>query len=113
MTQWRVLTIFAIPALVAQEAQQGSVTGFVSDASHAIMPDVEVVVTNKGTNLSRRTQTGNAGLYTFVGLDAGAYSVRAAASGFKTQEWPEIQLDTGASLRVDFTMEIGAAAGSR
>ncbi|MDQ2901581.1 MAG: carboxypeptidase-like regulatory domain-containing protein, partial [Acidobacteriota bacterium] len=81
-----------------------------SDASHAMMPNVEVVVTNKGTNLSRRAQTTNAGLYTFVGLDPGTYSLHVTASGFKTQERPEIQLDTGASLRVDFTMEVGSAS---
>ncbi|MGI8991218.1 MAG: carboxypeptidase regulatory-like domain-containing protein [Bryobacteraceae bacterium] len=105
-----LLILFAVPALFAQEAQQGSLTGFVSDASRATMPNAEVVVTNKGTNLSRRARTSGAGLYTFVGLDPGAYTLHVAAAGFKTQERPEIQLDTGASVRVDFTMEIGAAS---
>ncbi|MDQ2901904.1 MAG: carboxypeptidase-like regulatory domain-containing protein, partial [Acidobacteriota bacterium] len=74
MMKWWLI-VFAIPVLFAQEAQQGSITGYVSDASHAMMPNVEVVVTNKGTNLSRRAQTTNAGLYTFVGLDPGTYGL--------------------------------------
>lgn len=95
-------------ALFAQEAQQGTITGFVSDSSHAMMGHVLVTVTDKATGVSRAEATSSSGLYTFVGLNPGTYDVRAALPGFKSEERTGVTLDTGASVRVDFLMEVGS-----
>ena len=100
--------VIAAAALFAQEAQQGTVTGFVSDSSHAQMARVTVTVTNKGTGVARTQNTGASGLYNFPGLNPGTYHVRASMAGFKTEERPDIVLDTGASIRLDFVMEVGS-----
>ena len=50
----RFITPFVVAgALFAQEAQQGTITGFVSDSSHAMMGHVQVTVTDKATGAAR------------------------------------------------------------
>jgi hypothetical protein len=95
---------------VAQDSQQGSITGFVYDQSQAVIPGVEVTATSRNTGLSRASTTNEAGLYTIVGLQPGVYDIRASSEGFKTVAQSDAQLSVGAILRVDFTMEIGAVS---
>jgi hypothetical protein len=92
----------------AQDSQQGSITGFVYDATQAVIPGVAVTATSRSTGISRRTMSNQAGLYSLVGLEAGSYDVVAASDGFKTGRSPEIQLSVGETRRVDFTMELGS-----
>ncbi len=104
------LALFVIAATaLAQEAEQGAITGYIFDSTHAVVPRAEVTVTSLATNRSRTARTGDSGLYTFNGLEPGAYNVRAAASGFKTENRTAVTVDTGAVVRVDFTMQVGQA----
>lgn len=95
-------------ALLAQEANQGAITGFVYDASQAVVPNAEVTVTSQATRQARSARAGAEGLYTVLALQPGLYHVRAAATGFKTVEVRDILLNVGASVRVNFNLEVGA-----
>jgi hypothetical protein len=104
-----VCLFLAAATALGQEAQQGSITGYVSDSSSAMVARARVTVTNRATGAARSEETNAAGLYNFVGLNPGDYDVSVSAAGFKTDERPKVQLDTGASLRIDFAMEVGSA----
>ena len=43
-----------------------------------------------------------------VALSPGVYNVRASSSGFKSAEVRDVVLNVGASLRVNFNLELGA-----
>ena len=105
-----VLICFSVMATIAraQDAQQGSITGFVYDQSQALVPNTVVTVTNQATGLARTAQTTEAGVYTVIGLQPGVYTAKATASGFKSVEQTGIVLDVGASVRVNFSMTVGA-----
>jgi hypothetical protein len=62
----------------------------------------------RGTNVSRETQTNTAGLYTLSGLDPGAYTITVMAQGFTTQRRTGIILQTNDKLNLAITMEVGA-----
>jgi len=100
----------AILAMVAvgQEAQQGSITGFVFDSTQSVVPSATITATNQATGLSRTVQTNETGVYTASGLQPGVYIAKATAAGFKTVEQTGIILNVGSSVRVNFTMEVGA-----
>ena len=98
-----------VTSAFGQEAEQGAITGYIYDTSHALMPRAEVTVTSLATNRSRTEMTSMAGIYTVSGLEPGTYKVRVQASGFKTEERTPITVDTGATVRVDFTMQVGSA----
>jgi hypothetical protein len=105
----RVASILAFTCLaVAQEAQQGTITGFVTDQTQAAIADARVTVSNSATALVRTASTNAAGIYTVVGLQPGVYEVKVAARGFKTVEQGGVVVDVGAGLRVNFSMELGA-----
>ncbi|MEK7754537.1 MAG: carboxypeptidase regulatory-like domain-containing protein [Acidobacteriota bacterium] len=93
--------------MLAQEAQQGTITGFVTDPTGAVVPGAEVVITSQATGLSRVLRANQAGLYSAVGLQPGVYNAKASAPGFKTLEQTGIILNVGTSVRVNFTLEVG------
>ena len=103
-----VLTLASLCVLLAQEANQGTLTGFVYDQTQAVVPNAEVVVTSQATGQVRTVRATQEGVYTVVALQPGAYRVRAAAAGFKSVEQRDILLNVGASLRINFHLEVGA-----
>jgi hypothetical protein len=105
----RILFTFGVVVgcLWAQEANQGTITGFVVDQSQAAVPEAEVIVTSQATAQARTTRTGTEGVYAIVALQPGVYNVKAVARGFKTVERANVLLNVGASVRVNFTLEVG------
>ena len=98
-----VLMVFPISAL----AQQATVVGTVSDSSGAALPNVSITVTNAESHAVKKIQTNAAGQYVVPDLNIGHYSVRAEASGFKTEEQKNIVLQVGDRDRIDFLMQVG------
>ena len=107
-SRFRIVSFLLLSPLFAQEGQQGTITGYVSDPSRASVARAQITVTNQATGLSRSAETNDAGLYTIVALQPGIYLVRAGAPGFKTVEQTGVVLDVGSSVRVNLTMEVGA-----
>ena len=70
-------------ALFAQEANQGTITGFVFDQSQAVVAGAEIRVISQATGQTREAKSDGAGVYTVVALQPGVYTVRASANGFK------------------------------
>ncbi|MCB9383301.1 MAG: carboxypeptidase regulatory-like domain-containing protein [Bryobacterales bacterium] len=96
---------FAAADLRAQGAQ--SVEGAVMDASGAVIPGATVTLTNLGTGTSQTRNANEAGLYTFNAVLVGNYEVRCESAGFKTELSPNVRVETGAQVRLDFHMEVG------
>ena len=70
-----VLSVAGSP-LLAQGAT-GTILGVVSDSTGAVLPGVEITVTNVGTTQSRLVITGDEGRYSTPQLLSGDYEVRA------------------------------------
>src|SRR5688572_32445425 len=104
-----VLLLSAVP-IGAQTL--GTITGEVKDASGAIIPGATVTATNTGTNASREMASNEAGAYTFAALPPGPYVVKAELQGFRTVT-REVSLQIEATVRVNFTMEIGTRSEER
>lgn len=107
----RFLTLAALlltTSLSAQDSQQGTITGFVYDQLQAVVPRAQLTVISQLTALTRAGAADENGVYTVVALQPGVYTVRAAAAGFKTIEQTGVIVDVGASVRVNFHMELGA-----
>ena len=111
-TSWIILVVLlavASPALFAQaSAGTGSVSGVVTDQSGAVMPNVEIVVRNVGTNVVRTMMSNEAGRYEAVALQPGEYEVSASRSGFAKLVRQGITVAVGQRAVVDLGMSVSA-----
>src|SRR5579885_258505 len=60
-----------------------SISGFVYDPSHTVVPGARVVLVNPSTGLRREIETSESGYYKFPVLEPGAYQLRALKEGFQ------------------------------
>ena len=101
------LLALTAPPIAAQSAGTGALAGTVTDASGAVIPNVQVTVTNTETNQSRATSTGTDGSYKFALLPPGTYKVRFTATGFKTSEVPSVPVNVTETPVLDRTLDVG------
>jgi hypothetical protein len=94
-------------ASAASSQTFGEITGTVLDQSGAVVPAVNITVTNTTTNASRSTVSNEAGVYVFPALPPGTYSLRAEKEGFKSFVRSNIELQVQQSARIDIEMAIG------
>src|SRR5262245_5688485 len=76
---------------------RGTIQGVVRDASKAVVPGAQVVLTNTGTNVSQTSQTNEVGLYYFGALQPGPYTLNVEVTGFKKWEG-KLELKSGRML---------------
>jgi hypothetical protein len=95
-------------AISAQTDQQMS--GTILDNSGAVLPGAEITVVHLGTGATRTTTANSSGNYVITSLPIGAYTIVATAPGFKTYEAQNVQLNVGARLNLNITLELGNIA---
>ncbi|MBI4474113.1 MAG: carboxypeptidase regulatory-like domain-containing protein, partial [Acidobacteria bacterium] len=85
----------------------GQISGRVTDPTSAVLPGVEVTVTQTGTGLARTAVTNETGAYTFPNLAVGPYRLEAMLSGFRTFVQTGITLQVGSNLTIDASLQVG------
>jgi len=102
-------TLLLIPICSYAQDATGRIAGTITDPSGAVIPGVQVTVTNTATQLSRKASTNQDGYYQVLALPIGNYKVSAEHDGFRTVISDEYKLLINQALRVDIKMEVGAA----
>src|SRR3981189_3554547 len=87
------------PFLVAQ-SDTASITGFVRDASGAVIPNANVVIRNESTGADRKTVSNRTGYYIVPNLTPGMYTISVDAAGFKKFESTQNKLDPNITATV-------------
>ena len=98
--------ILFVPLLWAQ-SDRATITGTVKDPLSAVLPGVQVRVTNLGTNDVQITTTDNVGAYRVGNIPIGNYAVTFSKTGFKTVDRKGITLLISQVAEVDATLEVG------
>src|SRR5216684_7803012 len=90
-------------------AQQtlGGITGTVTDASGGILPNTTVNLVNDQTKLSRTQTTNGSGIYDFVNLPIGSYTLTFSHDGFESQKIPSIVVQADRTATVNATLKVG------
>jgi hypothetical protein len=88
------------------QAGTGSITGVVSDSTGAVVPNATVTLTSKATNQTQTTTTSDEGVYRFVLLRPGIYTVKTSAGNFAEQTL-DVEVQVGRATDANFTL--GAA----
>ncbi|MEO8369688.1 MAG: TonB-dependent receptor [Candidatus Solibacter sp.] len=84
------------------------ISGTVSDASGASVPNAAVALTNEATGVTQKQTTTDAGLFAFPSIPAGAYSVRVEAKGFRTYQSKGNTVQINTPLTLAIPLEVGA-----
>src|SRR5580693_6695429 len=98
--------------LLAQGGESTEILGVVEDSSGSLMAGVEVTATHGTTAESRKTVTGDSGVYVFSCMRPGEYKLTAGKSGFKTEMRSGLELQINQKARVNFVLQVGAVAES-
>jgi len=77
------LCLFAFIQPTAHAQANAGITGTVTDASGAVVPNAKVTVTNQDTSVATHLITSGAGTYAVRGLNPGHYTVAVEATGFR------------------------------
>jgi hypothetical protein len=105
-----VFSIAVVTLLLASQAWGQATTslrGTVSDPSGAVVPSVQLQLTNTDTGVTRMTSTGASGDYEFLQVLPGHYSLKADAAGFRTFVLEKISLLVNTPATVNVTLQVG------
>ena len=97
----------ALPALA--QSDRATITGTVRDSSQAVLPGVQVTVTNTGTNRIVVMTTNSTGAFQVGGLPIGNYAVSFSKAGFKTFERKGITLLISQVVELDPVLQVGGS----
>lgn len=106
-----VLCLLFAVGIFGQDSR-GSISGTVTDPQGASVPGAQVVITNAGTNAESRTATNETGLFVVPLLNPGTYNVTVESSGFRKVVRNGLELNVGARLSLELTLEVGQLADS-
>ena len=93
----------------AKAQDLANIVGTVTDASGAVIPDVQVTVSNPERGLLRRITSDSAGEYQAPRVPIGNYTVSVEKTGFEKIVRSGITLQVGETLRVDVQLKVGSA----
>ncbi|HEV7646170.1 MAG TPA: TonB-dependent receptor [Pyrinomonadaceae bacterium] len=97
-------------SIVFGQADQGRITGTVTDANGALVPKATITVTNEKTGEVRTVESGDSGVYIIPALKASSYTIRVSAPNFSTNESKSVQLSVGQELTYDAALQVGATS---
>jgi iron complex outermembrane receptor protein len=102
------LTTLPTPALA--QAPPGKIAGTVRVASGAPVSNAPVTITNQATGATHVGKSSASGVYEAADLPPGLYTVTVDVQGFRKVVQKDQQLAAGATLTVDFALEVKFAA---
>jgi hypothetical protein len=89
----------------------GSITGTVTDASKAAVPNAAVTVMDQGTGATRATTTNGLGEYTIINLQPGTYSVILdQTGGFSKFTQKNVVVNVNQDSRIDITLQLASVS---
>lgn len=100
--------VFVTPALFAQSITSGDITGTVTDATGAALPNAQVSLRNTATGATHNANTSSQGAYRFALLPPGPYNVSVNAPGF-TQREQRVVVAAGQASTVDLQLAVASA----
>ncbi len=94
-------------SLAWAQINTGTILGTVQDATGAVLPGAEVVVTHVDTTRSRTIISDDEGRYQAPNLNLGFYEIVASLPGFQTAVRTGVEITVDRRAVVDFTLNVG------
>jgi len=96
-----------LPAVRAQ-IDTGRITGTITDASNAVVPNSAITVKNEKTGQARKITTSDQGVYIAAQLGPSTYTITAEANGMAPAEYRGVTLQVGQERTLNITLQPAA-----
>src|SRR5216117_2901269 len=93
--------------MVTAQGTTAQISGTVKDQTGAVLPGVEITVTQTATGAKRSAVSNETGNYVLASLPLGPYMLEAALPGFKSYVQSGIVLQVDASPTINIVLEVG------
>jgi hypothetical protein len=101
------LLMVLFPLSIYAQTDRGTITGTVTDPSHAVIGSANVVATQVTTGVTYKVVSNNLGFYSLLNLPIGVYNIRFDRSGFNTLDRTGVVVETQHIVEVDAVLEVG------
>ncbi len=102
-----VASVLALCSVVLGQTVASQISGTVRDSSGAVLPGVEVKVTNTDTTATRTVVTSETGAYVVPNLPVGPYRLEASLPGFSTYAQSGIVLQVNSNPTINIELQVG------
>lgn len=104
-----VLLLLLCPLTAFAQSEVGGATlnGTVTDPSAAVISGATVKLSSSDTGLSRVVTTNGAGVYSFLRVPVGAYTLTIDHPGFRPNRIENVALGIGSVVNLDFQLTVG------
>jgi hypothetical protein len=110
--QWACVLLLPATGYLFAQAISGALSGKITNAAGASIPNAAVTVTNTSTDASQRALTGPDGSFTVSNLPPGKYRVDVETTGYKRTSQQDVILPTTGPAAVTIVLEAGSASDS-
>jgi len=98
---------FAAFTVHAQTTTAGAIAGTVTDSTGAVLPNVQLTITNQGTHQVSTATTTSRGSYSVENLPGGDYTITTSLAGFQESSVSGVHIDPGQRRGQDIKLTIG------
>src|SRR6201994_18396 len=91
-----------------QTGGQGAISGTVTDATGALLPNATVAARNNGTGIETKRTASSDGLYNISPLIPGTYTVTVTADGFTTFKQENLVVDALSNVGLNVSLKAGS-----
>jgi len=105
---WLLPAVLFLSVSAARAQENAVITGTVTDPSGAVMPNVQVKLTNVETSETRTTTSNSSGIYNFPALHIGHYTLNATTPGFQAFTKTDIVLNVAQTREEGIHLNVGS-----
>jgi hypothetical protein len=104
--------IAVLSAAAYAQLTRGFISGTITDSTGAAVPNAKITVTEEATGIQHVGVTNQAGVYRFVALEPGVYTVVFEKNGFETTTLEGIELKTAQEVVLSQTLPVAGTAAT-
>jgi outer membrane receptor protein involved in Fe transport len=103
-----LFTAFLLSGLAVAQLTRGFISGTVTDATGAVIADAKITITNKQTGIVRETMSNGVGVYRFVAVEPGTYSVEFGKASFETKRVENIVVNANQEVVINQVLAVAS-----
>jgi hypothetical protein len=114
MPSWRkslfiAISMFLVCSVAFAQRDLGTVTGAITDAQGAAVPNAKLTLTEDATGVSYNIQSNGSGSYTRPALKAGTYTITIEAPGFQKSQQKNVLINPGEPTVINIALQVGSS----